>query len=141
MLKLVSAFSAAVIVGFALIGSATTASAGGYYRGGGGHGCCGPIRPSYSSNTKVVNRYITRHRDVWRVKHFKRYKVHVHTTRIQPVNHIHTVIRHHTKLVGVIVPVHKHNTVWLHPRTVHTSSNVYLRPQCGCGGGGGYGGY
>src|SRR5205823_14000513 len=129
MLKLVTALSAAVIVGFALLGSATTASAGGYHRGG-GHGCCGPIPPSYSSNTKTVNRYITRHHDVWRVKHFKRYKVHVHTTRIQPVNHIHTVIRHHTKLVGVIVPVHKHRTVWLHLRTVHTSSNVYLRPQC-----------
>src|SRR5436305_1113970 len=109
MLKFVTALSAAVIVGFALVGSASTASAGGYYRGGGGYGgCCGPIRPSYSSNTKTVHKYIKRHRDVWRVKHFKRYKVHVHTTRVQPVYHIHTVVRHHTKLVGVVVPVHKH---------------------------------
>jgi hypothetical protein len=140
MLKFVTALSAAVIVGFALIGSATTASAGGYYRGGGGHGCCGPIRPSYSSNTKTVHKYIKHHRDVWRVKHFKRYKLHVHTTRIQPVYHVHTVIRHHTKLVGVIVPIHKHKTVWLHPKTIRTSSHVHLRPQCACGGGG-YGGY
>jgi hypothetical protein len=141
MLKFVTAFSAAVIVAFALVGSATTASAGGYHRGGGGYGgCCGPIPPKYTTSTRTVHKYIKHHRDVWRVKHFKRYKLKVHTTRIQPVYHVHTVIRHHTKLVGVIVPIHKKRTVWLHPRTIRTSSHVYLRPQCACGGGG-YGGY
>ena len=140
-MKFVTTLSAAVIVGFALVGSATTASAGGYYRGGGGGygGCCGPIPPSYSTSTKKVHKYIKRHRDVWRVKHFKRYKVHVHTTRIQPVYHIHTVVRHHTKLVGVVVPVHKQRTVWLPPHKIYTSSHVHLRPQCACGGS--YGGY
>jgi hypothetical protein len=136
MLKFVTALSAAVIVGFALVGSATTASAGGYYRGGGYGGCCGPIRPSYSSSTKTVHKYIKRHRDVYSTRYIKRKKLYVHTTRIQPVYHVHTVVRHHTKLVGVVVPVHKYKTVWLHPKKYYTSSNVYLRPQCACGGGG-----
>jgi hypothetical protein len=135
MLKFVTALSAAVIVGFALLGSATTASAGGYHRGG---GCCGPIPPSYSSSTKKVHKYIRHHRDVWRTRYVKRTKLHVHTSRIQPIYHIHTVTRHHTKLVGVVVPVRKHRTVWLPPHKIYTSSHVHLRPQCACGGYGGY---
>ncbi|HYW64254.1 MAG TPA: hypothetical protein VE865_13755 [Bradyrhizobium sp.] len=141
MLKLVTALSAALIMGIALVGSATTASAGGYHRGGGGYGgCCGPLRPSYSVTTRQVHKHIRHNRDVYHTKYFKRYKKYVHITRIQPVYHIHTVTRHHTKLVGVVVPTYRRETVYLHPKTIRTSSSVYLRPQCSCGGGhhGGY---
>lgn len=63
MLKFATALSAAPIMGWALVGSATTASAG--YRQ---KGCCGPIPPSYTYKTKKVYKNITRYRDVWRFR-------------------------------------------------------------------------
>ena len=129
MLKLVTALSAALIIGWALVGSAATASAG--Y---GKAGCCGPLPPSYTYNTKKVHKHITRHHDVYRTKYFKRIKRYVHVTRIQPVVHIHNVKRVHTKLVGVVHPVHSRVTQYLPAQTYTTHSTVYLRPECGCGG-------
>jgi|ERR1051325_416830 hypothetical protein len=146
MLKFVTALSAALIVGWTLVGSAGTASAdsyGGYGSGGGyGGGCCGPLPPSYSSNTVYKHRHITKHRDVWRHKYFKRYKKHIHITKIQPILHIHKVTRVHTKLIGVIVPIKKHVYKRLPDKVIVTTSTVHLKPVCGCGGGGyGRGGY
>ena len=134
MLKFVTALSAALIIGWALAGSASTASAGGY----GKSGCCGPIKPSYSYSTKNVHKHITRRHDVWRTRYVKRIKRHVHVTRIQPIYHIHNVKRVHTKLVGVVVPVHVRKTHYLPPKRIVTSSTVYLRPQCACSGYGRY---
>jgi hypothetical protein len=127
MLKFVTALSAALIMGWALVGSATTASAG--YRH---HGCCGPIPPSYSYSTKKVHKYIRHHRDVWRTKYVKRTKRYVHVTRIQPIYHVHNVTRVHTKIVGVVHPVHQRVTQWLPARRYVTNSVVHLRPECGC---------
>jgi hypothetical protein len=132
MLKFCTALSAALIIGWALVGSAATASAG--YRKA---GCCGPLPPSYTYNTKKVYKHITRHHDVWRTKYFKRIKPIVHVTRIQPIVHIHNVKRVHTKLVGVVHPVHHRVTQYLPAHTYTTNSTVYLRPECGCS----YGGY
>ncbi|MEA2835501.1 MAG: hypothetical protein QOD89_51 [Bradyrhizobium sp.] len=129
MLKLVTALSAALIIGWALVGSAATASAG--YRKA---GCCGPLPPSYTYKTKHVHKHVTRHHDVWRTKYFKRIKPIVHVTRIQPVVHIHNVKRVHTRLVGVVHPVHSRVTQYLPARHYVTNSTVYLRPECGCGG-------
>ena len=128
MLKSVTALSAALIVGWALVGSATTASAGHRH-----HGCCGPIPPSVTHKTKTVHKHVTRYRDVQRTKYVQRIHPIVHVTRIQPVVHVHKVTRVHTRIVGVPYPVHRHVTQWLPPRHTVTSSMVYLRPQCGCG--------
>ena len=127
MLKCVTALSAALIAGFALVGSATDASAG-HRR----HGCCGPIPPSYTYKTKKVHTHITRHRDVTRTKYVQRIKRIVHVTRVQPIVHVHKVTRVHTRIVGIVHPVHHHVTQVLPPRHYVTSSFVYLRPQCGC---------
>lgn len=137
MLKFVTALSAALIIGWALVGSATTANAGGY--GYGKSRCCGPIKPSYSVRTKYVHKHIRHHRDVWRTKHVKRIKRYVHVTRVQPIYHVHNVTRVHTKVVGVVVPVHVRKTHYLPPKRIVTSSTVYLRPQCACSSG--YGRY
>lgn len=127
MLKSVTALSAALIMGWALVGSATTASAG--YRH---HGCCGPVPPSYTYKVKKVYKNITRHRDVWRTKYVKRTKRIVHVLRIQPIIHIHNVTRVHTKIVGVVYPVHQRVTQYLPAKKYVTNSVVHLRPQCGC---------
>lgn len=127
MLKYVTALSAALIIGWALVGSATTASAG--YRKA---GCCGPLPPSYNYSTKKVYKHIKRYSDVYRTKYVKRYKRYVHVTRIQPIYHIHKVKRVHTKIVGVVYPVYQRVTTYLPPKTYTTSSTVYLRPQCAC---------
>src|ERR1051325_11244771 len=92
MSKFVTGLSAALIVGLALVGSAATASADGYgkrHGGYGGGGCCAPLPPSYSSHTVYKNKHITRYHDVWRHQYFKRYKKHIHITKIQPILHIH----------------------------------------------------
>jgi hypothetical protein len=127
-MKLVTALSAALIVGWALVGSVTDANAGK------GRGCpgCGPLPPSYTYKTKKIHKHITRYRDVHRTRYFKRIKPIIHVTRIQPVIHVRKVTRVHTRLVGVVYPVHRHVTQWLPPRKHVTSSVVYLRPQCGC---------
>ena len=131
MLKFVTALFGALIMGWALVGSATDANA--HHRRG--HGCanCGPFPPSYTHKTKTVHKHVTRYRDVQRTKYVKRIKPIVHVTRIQPVLHVHKVTRVHTRIVGVPYPVHHHVTQWLPPRHHVTSSVVYLRPQCGCG--------
>ena len=128
MLKFATALSAAVIIGWALVGSATSASAG--HRN---HGCCGPIPPSYTYKTKNVYKNITRHHDVYRTKYVKRTKRIVHVTRIQPIVHVHNVTRVHTNIVGVVHPVHQRVTQYLPARTYVTNSVVHLRPECGCG--------
>jgi hypothetical protein len=127
MLKSVTALSAALIAGWALVGSATDASAG-HRR----HGCCGPIPPSYTYKTKKVHTHVTRHRDVTRTKYVQRTKRIVHVTRIQPIVHVHNVTRVHTRIVGVVRPVHQRVVQRLPARKFVTSSVVYLRPQCGC---------
>src|SRR3979411_2808444 len=95
MLKFVTALFAALIIGWALVGSATTASARHRH-----HGCCGPLPPSYTYKTRNVYKNITRHHDVWRTRYVKRIKPIVHVTRIRPIVHVHNVTRVHTKLVG-----------------------------------------
>ena len=127
-MKLVTALSAALIVGWALAGSATIADAGSR-----GKGCCGPIPPSYTYKTKKVHKHITRYRDVHRTRYFKRIKPIIHVTRIQPVIHVRKVTRVHTRLVGVVYPVHRHVTHVLPARKYVTNSVVYFRPHCGCG--------
>ena len=127
MLRFVTALSVALIVGWALAGSATTASAGHRH-----HGCCGPIPPSYHYKIKKLHKNITHHRDVYRTKHVQRIKRIVHVTRIQPIVHVHKVTRVHTRIVGVVRPVHQRVTQWLPARRYVTNSMVYLRPQCGC---------
>lgn len=138
MLKFVTALSAALIIGWAFLGSATIASAGGYGRHHGKHGCCGPIKPSYSVSTRYVHKHVRHNRDVWRTRYVKRIKPYVHVTRVQPIYHVHNVTRVHTKVVGVVVPVHVRRTQYLPPKRIVTSSTVYLRPQCACSGYGGY---
>ena len=96
MLKFGTALVAALIIGWGLVGSATTASARHHHRG-----CCGPLPPSYSYSTKNVHKHITRHHDVYRTRYVKRIKRYVHVTRIQPIVHIHNVKRVHTNIVGV----------------------------------------
>jgi hypothetical protein len=139
MSKFVTALSAGLIVGFAFVGSAVTASADGYR--GGGYGCCGPVKPSYSSKTVYKHYHIKKYRDVWRKKHVVKIKRHYHLTKIQPIKHIHTVTRVHTKIVAHVKPKHIYRVAYLKPKYIHTGSTVYLKPVCGCGGGyGGYGG-
>jgi hypothetical protein len=137
MLKFATALFAAVIVGWSLVGSATTARADGYdegyHRGYGG--CCGPIAPSYHYTTKKVHKHVKRVHNVYRTKYVPRIKRIVHVTRIQPVVHIHDITRVHTKIVGVIKKVHIHKTVMLPPEFIKTRSVVYLRPTCGCASG------
>jgi hypothetical protein len=131
MLKFVTALFGALILGLALVGSATDANA--HHRRG--HGCanCGPFPPSYTHKTKTVHKHITKYRDVQRTKYVKRIKPIIHVTRIQPVIHVHKVTRVHTRIVGVPYPVHRRVTQWLPPVKHVTRSVVYLRPQCGCG--------
>ena len=137
MSKFVTALSVGLIVGFAFVGSATTASA----KYGGGYGCCGPVKPSYSSKTVYKHKYIKKYRDVWRHKHITKIKRHYHLTRIQPIHHIHTLTRVHTKIIAHVKPVHHYRVAVLPPKKIYRNSTVYLRPVCGCGGGyGGYGG-
>jgi hypothetical protein len=133
MLKFVTALSAALILGWGLVGGVTTASAHERHCGS-----CGPIPPSYSYSTKTVNKYITHHHDVTRTKYVKRIKRIVHVTRIQPIIHIHNVTRVHTNIVGVVYPVHERTTQWLPAKRYATNSTVYLRPQCGCSSHHGY---
>ena len=128
MSKFLTALSAALIVGWTLAGSATDANAGNRR-----HGCCGPIPPSYTHNTKTVHKHITRYRDVHRTKYVERIKPIVHVTRIQPVLHVRNVTRVHTRIIGVVRPVHQYVTQMLPVRPYVTSNVVYLRPQCGCG--------
>lgn len=129
MLKFVTALSAALIIGFALVGSASTASAGYGY---GKSRCCGPIKPSYSYSTKKVHKYIRHNRDVWRTRYVHRTKRYVHVTRIQPIYHIRKVTRVHTRIVAVVRPVHVRITKYLPPKRYVTSSVVHLRPHCAC---------
>ena len=128
MLKSVTALSAALIVAGTLIGSASPASA----RHNRHHGCCGPLPPSYTYKTKHVYKHVTRHHDVWRTRYFKRIKPIVHVTRIQPIVHVRNVTRVHTRVVGVVRPVHHHVMQVLPPRAYVTNSVVHLRPECGC---------
>src|SRR5471030_1598182 len=127
MLKFATALSAALIVGWALLGSVATASAGHRH-----HGCCGPLPPSYTYSTRNVYKNVTRHHDVYRTRYVKRIKPIVHVTRIQPIVHVHNVTRVHTNIVGVVHPVHHRVTHVLPAQRYVTNSVVYLRPQCGC---------
>jgi len=130
MSKFVTALCVALVGGWALVSSATDATAN-HRRG---HGCanCGPLPPSYTHKTKTVHKHVTRYRDVQRTKYVKRIKPIIHVTRIQPVIHVHKVTRVHTRIVGVPYPVHRRVTQWLPPVKQVTRSVVYLRPQCGC---------
>jgi hypothetical protein len=135
MLKCVTALSAALIAGWALVGFATDASAGhhhGHHKHH-HHGCCGPIPPKVTYKTKTVHKHVTHHRDVTRTRYVPRIKRIVHVTRIQPIVHVHNVTRVHTRLVGVVRPVHERVVQRLPARRFVTSSVVYLRPHCGCG--------
>lgn len=128
MLRFVTALSAALIIGWALVGSATSASAGHRHKG-----CCGPLPPSYTYSTKKVYKHIRRRHDVYRTRYVQRIKPIVHVTRIQPIVHVHNVTRVHTHLVGVVRPVHHRVTEYLPARTYVTNSVVHLPPECGCG--------
>jgi hypothetical protein len=87
------------------------------------------------------NKHITKYHDVWRHQYFKRYKKHIHITKIQPILHIHKVTRIHTKRIGVIVPVRVRLTQRLPDRVFVTHSTIHLKPVCGCSSGHGHGGY
>ena len=126
MLKLVSAFSASVIAGWVLVGSATVAGA--HYRHG---GCCGPIPPTYTHSTIVKNKYITRNLHETRTHYVPRIHRIVHVTDILPITHVHVVTHIHHQLIGVAYPVHVHVTAWLPPREVVTYSTVNTY-SCGC---------
>jgi hypothetical protein len=128
MLKSVTALLAGLILGWSLVGAATTA-----YAGSRGKGCCGPIPPSYTYKTKKIFKTVMRHRDVYRTKLVPRIKHIVHVTRVQPVVRVHNVTRVHTRIVGVVRPVHQRVTQVLPVRRFVTNSVVYLRPTCGCG--------
>src|SRR5215831_7487429 len=112
MLKYAISLFAALVVGWVLVGSATPASAG-HHRG---HGCCGPIPPSYTHSTRTVHKNVVRKHDVYRTKYVPRIKHIVHVTRIQPVVHVHDVTRVHTRIVDVVHPVHHRVTQVLPPR-------------------------
>ena len=129
MSKFVTALAATLVAAWAVVGSATTASAH-HHRG---HGCCGPVPPSYTYKTRKVFKDVTRYRDVHRTKYVQRIKRVVHVTRVQPVVHVHNVTRVHTHVVGVVHPVHQRVVRVLPVRVYATNSVVYLRPQCGCG--------
>jgi hypothetical protein len=128
-MKFVTALSAALIAGWALAASVTDASAG--HRHKGCHSC-GPISASYTYKTKKVHKSVTHYRDVHRTKYVKRIKPIIHVTRIQPVVHVRNVTRVHTRIVGVVHPVHRHVTRVLPAQRYVTSSVVHLRPHCGC---------
>ena len=130
MLRFATALSAALIIGWALLGSASPASA--HHHRHHHHGCCGPLPPSYTYKTRNVYKNITRHHDVYHTRYVKRIKPIVHVTRIQPIVHVHNVTRVHTNLVGVVHPVHHRVTQWLPARTYVTNSVVHLPPNCGC---------
>ena len=127
-MKFVTVLSAALIAGAALVGSATDANAGKR------RGCpgCGPIPPSYTYKTKTVHKHVTRYRDVHRTEYVKRIKPIIHVTRIQPVVHVRKVTRVHTRIVGVVHPVHRRVTQVLPVRHHVTHGVVYFRPHCGC---------
>jgi hypothetical protein len=127
MWKSVTSLSAALILGLALFGSATTANAGARSKG-----CCGPIPPSYTYKTKKVYKNVKSYRDVYRTKYVKRIKRVVHVTRIQPIIRVHKVTRVHTRIVGVVHPVHRRVTKVLPAKRYVTSSVVHLRPKCAC---------
>ena len=80
-----------------------------------------------------MHKNVVRKHDVYRTKYVPRIKHIVHVTRIQPVVHVHDVTRVHTRIVGVVHPVHHQVTQVLPPRAFVTNSVVYLRPTCGCG--------
>jgi hypothetical protein len=127
MLKCVTAFSAAVIAASAFVGSTADADAGSRR-----NGCCGPIPPAFTQKTRTVHKHVVRYRDVWRNRYVPRVQPIVHVTTVQPIVHVHRVTRVHTRIVGVVRPVHHHVVQWLPPRQHVISSAVYLRPQCGC---------
>ncbi len=139
MSKFVTALSTGLIVGFVFVGSAVTASADSHYGGGGYKGCCGPIKPTYSSKTVYKHYHVKRYRDVWRHKHVTKIKRHHHLTRIQPIRHIHTVKRVHTKIHVKVKHVRLSRVTYLPPKNIYTGSTVYLKPVCACSSGG-YGG-
>ena len=87
MLKSVTALSAALILGAALVGSATTASA--KDRGYGGSGCCGPIKPTTSYSTKKTYKNVKVYKDVWKNKYVKRIKLQ-HAYHSHPADHPHS---------------------------------------------------
>lgn len=126
MLRPLIALSAALIAGFAFLGTATDAEAG-YRR------CpsCGPIRPAYTYRT--VNRVMhkTRYRDVSRTRYVQRVRPIIHVTRVQPIVRVHRVTRVHHRTVAVIRNVHQSRTHYLPTRTYYTSS-VRHSYDCGC---------
>lgn len=127
MLKFVSGLLVALVAGWLLVGSTTTASA--HYRHHGG--CCGPIPPSYVYSTAHKVTHVTRYRDVSRTRYV--YQPHriIHVTRVRPVIYIHTVTRIHHHTIGIVRPVYEHVTEYLPPRRIKTSS-VVSTYDCRC---------
>ena len=127
MLRSFYALLVALIAGWALVGSATTASA--HYRHS---GCCGgPIPPTYVYKTVHKVSRITRYHDVSRTKYVYRIHPIVHVTRVQPVVYVHAVTRVHHHIVSVVRPVYRRVTQYLPPRRVvtHSVKNTY---NCVC---------
>jgi len=129
MVKCVPVFFAALIAGWALIGSGTDASAGSRR-----HGCCGtgPIPPTYLYKHKTVHKHITRYRDVSRTHYVHRTHRIVHVLRIRPVLHVHKVLRVHHHKVAVVHNKHQHLTQWL-PRQKIVTRSVKHYWDCRCG--------
>src|SRR3954454_15718403 len=125
MLKAVTALSATVIAGWALVGSATDASA--HYRH---HGCCGPIAPTYHVHNKVIHKLQALSR---RVTYPLRapYPRIIDITRIRPIIHISDVTRIHHHKVALVHPRHEHHTQWLPARkyVTHSYQNTW---DCRC---------
>lgn len=116
MTRFVTAFLVALVAGWVLAGSTTTADAG--YRHS---GCCGgPLPPVYRYKIVHKHKYQTRYRDRSVYQHKQRIRRIVHVTRIQPVVHTHVVTRVHHHTIYHTKNAYSHATVYL--PTVHTGS-------------------
>jgi hypothetical protein len=127
MMRFVAAFIAALVAGWLLTGSATTAEAG--YRHS---GCCGgPLPPVYRYKTVRQHKHQTRYRDRSVYRHVQRIRRIVHVTRVQPVVHTHVVTRVHHHTIFHTKNAYERATVYLPPvNTVYGSTKHYY--DCSC---------
>jgi hypothetical protein len=127
MLKHVTAFFAILLMGWILVGSATSASAQSQPEG-----CCdGPIAPTYVYNTVPKIKHVVRYHDVVRTNYVYRIHPIVHVTQVQPIVYVHNITRVHHYTVGIVRDVDEEVTQWLPVQSIVTSQviNTY---SCGC---------
>ena len=133
MIKVVTALTAALVAGWVVAGSATSASA--HYRGPSSPRChaCGPLPTTVHVNTVHTSKSYTRYHDESVYRHVPRYHRIVTVTRIQPVVHILNVTRIHHRTVYFVKDTYAHRTEHLPPLTYERSAvvNIYHK-GCGC---------